>query len=119
MTTPPTPRLAQPATASRTPARGMAIVAQSTPSGRADVDFTQGRPLISSRVALTRWTSPGKAKRSRLASKLAPNEPGDGDAPTMATERGRSIRSMADLGTRTGSGIPLVPAEPGPEALLI
>src|SRR3954447_9839348 len=120
MITPPTPRWAQPATASRMPARGMASATQSTPAGKAEVDFTHGRPLISSRLALTRWISPRKAKRCRLASKPAPRDPGDGEAPTMATERGRSIRSIADrTGVGAVSAIALVTAEPGPEAFLV
>src|SRR5947209_7986753 len=123
MITPPTPRLAQPATASRTPARGMASAAQSTPAGKAEVEFTHGRPLISARPAFTRWISPRNPKRSRLASRLAPREPGDGEAPTMAIERGRSMRSIADRADPpepgTGSTIALVSAESRPEALVI
>src|SRR5258705_103061 len=120
MMTPPTPRRAQPATASNMPARGMANAAQSTPAGKASVEFTQLRPFISARVALTRWISPRNLKRSRLASRPAPSEPGDGDAPTIAIERGRSMRSMADrAGARAVSAIALVSAEPGPEALVI
>src|SRR5258708_6562599 len=120
MMTPPTPRSAHPASASRMPARGMASAAQSTPAGRAEVEFTQGRPLISARPAFTRWMSPANAKRSRLASRLAPSEPGEGEAPTMAIERGRSMRAIADRADeRAGSSIALVSAEAGPEALVI
>src|SRR5450755_92775 len=123
MMTPPTPRWAQPASASRMPARGMASAAQSTPAGKADVEFRQARPLISWRPAFTRWISPRNPKRSRLASRLAPRDPGDGEAPTMAIERGRSMRSIADRaeppGLGAGSTIALVSAEPGPEALVI
>src|SRR5215510_3474837 len=101
MMTPPTPRFAQPVTASRMPARGIASAAQSTPSGKSAADFRHGRPLISLRVALTRWISPRKAKRSILASRLCPSAPGVADAPTMAIERGRGIRSIA---LRAGAG---------------
>src|SRR5580704_9515540 len=123
MMTPPTPRAAQPATASRMPARGMASAAQSTPAGKADVDATHGRPPISARPAFTRWMSPPNAKRSRLASRPAPKEPGDGEAPTMAIARGRNMRSIAARIGGPGSGgrstIALVSAEPRPEALVI
>src|ERR1700704_4633827 len=123
MMTPPTPCRAQPATASRTPALGMASTAQSTPAGRADVALRHGRPSIAARLALTRWISPRKSKRCRLASSPAPSEPGAGEAPTMAIARGRSMRSIAERsgrdGTCGGSCIALVSAEPGPEALVV
>src|SRR5258708_6403325 len=124
MITPPPPRGAQPAPASRMPARGMASAAQSTPAGKAKVDGRHGRPAISARPAFTRWTSPRNAKRSRLASRPAPKEPGDGEAPTMATARGRNMRSIADrIDGRpvscAGSTIALVSAESRPKALVI
>ena len=49
-----------------------------------------GCPPISALVRLTRWSSPAKPARSRLASTLPPIERGSSDAPTMATERGFS-----------------------------
>ena len=58
---------------------------------------TQGRPLISGRERLTRWISPAKPQRSRLASTEPPMWPGSGDTPTIATERGRSRRSSRDV----------------------
>src|SRR5262249_30087884 len=95
ITTPPTRRAAQPFIASSTAARGIARTAQSTPSGRSAVDFRQGRPLISARLGLIRWISPEKPKRSRFARTLPPSEPGVGEAPAMAIERGRNMRAIA------------------------
>ncbi len=57
---------------------------------------TQGRPLNSLRDRLTRWTAPPKRQRSRFASTEPPMWPGSGETPTIATERGRSNRSMRE-----------------------
>src|SRR5258705_3100401 len=120
MMTPPTPRAAQPLTASRMPARGIASAAQSILSGSADAEFTQAHPLISWRVPLTKWISPRYAKRSRLASRPAPSEPGEGEAPTIAIDCGLSMRPIADrAGVRVASSIALVSAEPGPKTLFV
>jgi len=58
---------------------------------------TQARPLNSLRERLTRWTGPAKPHRSRLASTVLPGWPGSGETPTIATERGRSNRSMREV----------------------
>ena len=59
------------------------------------MEGTQGCPPISALVRLTRWSSPAKPARLRLASTLPPIERGSSEAPTMATERGFRRRATA------------------------
>ena len=92
-TAPPTPRRAQAAIASLTAGTGITRTTASIPCGKSSMVATQGRPLISLRVRLTRCRSPAKPKRSTLSRTLPPSENGSGDAPTIASERGRSSRS--------------------------
>src|SRR5580658_5663714 len=64
--------------------------------------------------------SPRNSKRSRLAKTPAPSDPGVGEAPTTAIDRGRSMRSIAERDdAEAGSAIAFVSAEPGSEALVI
>src|ERR1039458_9085092 len=88
-------RRAQARTASRTPAPGMARMAQSTARGRSSTEATQGRPLISARFGLIRWISPGKPARSRLLKTPFPNDLALADAPMIAIDCGRSKLSRA------------------------
>src|SRR3954453_12042712 len=58
---------------------------------------TQARPANSVRERLTRWIAPSNRQRSRLVSTVLPGWPGSGDTPTIATERGRSSRSVREV----------------------
>src|SRR5689334_15209012 len=105
-------RRTQAATASRMPFAGTASTATSMPMGRSSMPGTHGRPLISDRVRLTRWMSPANEKRSRFASTAPPSDPGSGDTPTIAMERGR-------MSGRTSSAATLVRSEAGLVAFLV
>src|SRR3972149_10232666 len=66
--------------------------------------------------------SPLNPKRSRLASTPPPSDPGGGEAPTMAIERGRSRRPIAACARRAavaGSLIALVSAKAGSKTLVV
>jgi hypothetical protein len=66
----------------------------------------------------TRWISPGKPNRSRLASTEAPRAPGLSEAPTMATERGIGGRACVARVADLPAGIDAaVLAIPGPAVL--
>src|SRR3569832_1351315 len=93
ITAAPTPCAASARTVGSTAAPGIASTAASTPAGSSSLAPTLCRPRIAARRGLTRWTSPAKPWCSRLASTWLPSAPGFSDAPTIATERGRSRRS--------------------------
>ena len=63
--------------------------------------------------------SPLNPKRSRLPSTAPPSEPGVGDAPTMATLRGRSNLPMAARRRSSGSFIALVAPEARTEGFFV
>src|SRR5215510_13299588 len=98
------------------PALGTASTATSTPFGRSAMAPRHGRPPISLRLRLTRWMSPRYANRCRFASTAPPSEPGSGDTPTMATDRGRMSRATAP---RRSSAVTLVGSESRPIGLVV
>ena len=110
-------------TASRMPACGIASTAQSTPIGRSAGDLRHGRPLISVRFGVDQMDVARETEAVEIGQTPAPSEPGVGEAPTIAIERGRSMRSIggraACVPSAVASLIALIGAEAGPEALLV
>lgn len=93
----PTRRSARARTVSSTAARGMASTATSMPSGSASTEGRQARPAISARRGLIRWIGPAYPARVRFARTEEPSAPGLSDAPTIATDRGRSRRARLGM----------------------
>ena len=76
----------QSSTTASTVGAGVVMTTMSGISGRLASVGWQGRPEMSVYFAFTRWMRP--SKDDRLASVRSPNDPGRGEAPTIAMLRG-------------------------------